>query len=193
VTTNPIFVAIGSALLLKESVPRRVILGILVSFAGSIVIGWQDFQVAGDALTGDVLALAGAMAATSYLLVGRSLREKVDLTAYVFLVYSGAALCLVVTMFALGEPPVGYSTRTYLMFAALAIGPQIFGHTAINWCVRRISASVVAVAILGEPIVSAIAGWLILDESLSLAQLQGGVLILLGVYLATRTDQRAEG
>ena len=73
----------------------------------------------------------------------------------------------------------------------MAFGPQLLGHTAYNWTLRYVSAAVVAVAILGEPVGASILAYFILDERLTLLQVAGGALVLLGIYLALRTQRRA--
>jgi drug/metabolite transporter (DMT)-like permease len=51
-------------------------------------------------------------------------------------------------------------------------------------------AAFVAVTTLGEPIGSAILAYFILQEKPSLTMLLGGLLILIGIYLASRNSQR---
>jgi drug/metabolite transporter (DMT)-like permease len=70
----------------------------------------------------------------------------------------------------------------------LAVGPQLLGHTAFNWSLRHLSATFVAVSILGEPIGSALLAWLIFHESLAPVQLLGFLLILTGIVLAARAQ-----
>ena len=72
---------------------------------------------------GDLLALTGAVAGAFYLMIGRHLRGKISLTPYVFLVYSAAALFLVIAMLILdGIPPI-FPTQVY--FWLLLLGGQL--------------------------------------------------------------------
>ena len=71
---------------------------------------------------------------------------------------------------------------------ALALGPQLLGHTSFNWALRRLSATVVAVSILGEPIGSALLAWWLLDERFVPLQLAGFVVLLAGIFVAARAE-----
>ncbi|NCO31663.1 EamA family transporter, partial [bacterium] len=110
----------------------------------------------GKAFLGNFLALAGAWMVAGYLLIGRRLRAKMSLVPYIFVVYSIAAVALIVIMFASSETPLGYSPITYVWMLLLALVPQLIGHSTYNWALRYMPAALVAVTTLGEPIGSTI-------------------------------------
>ena len=186
VSTSPIFVGLASHFLLKERVSRQMFLGIAVSVLGGIIIGYGDFGLGTRELFGDLLALAGAVAVSGYLLIGRRLRPKLSLLSYIFLVYSTAAVSLIVLCLARGHPFAGYPTQTYLMFLLLAVVPQIIGHSSYNWALKYLPATFVGVGTLGEPVGSTILAYVILNEIPTLAKIGGGVLILAGIYISSR-------
>ena len=137
---------------------------------------------------GNFLALAGAWAVTGYLIIGRKLRAKMSLVPYIFLVYGISAIGLIVVMLAAGQSPLGFSASTYLWIFLLALIPQIIGHSIFNWALAYIPAALVAVTTLGEPVGSAILAFFILQETPSPIMIAGGVLILFGIYLASRNN-----
>jgi drug/metabolite transporter (DMT)-like permease len=188
VSINPVFVGLGARFLIGERLDRRLWLGIGVSVAGAILIGYGDIQVGGMALWGDLLALLGAMMASGYFLVGRRLRPKTDLLMYIFVVYSTAALVLLLLVFPARAEVFSYAPLTYLWLILMALGPQLLGHTMFNWALRYIPAASVAVVILGEPIGSSILAYFLLHEELTWLKLAGGALTLSGIYLAIRWD-----
>jgi len=166
--------------------------GILVSVAGGVVNGFGDFRVSGAALWGDLLALFGALTASAYFLIGRRLRPRVDLDAYVFAVYTVAALVLLCVTPLAGVPLWGFPPEQFVWLLLLALGPQLVGHSTLNWSLRYLSAGAVAVAVLGEPVGSALLAWWLLSEPLALSTTLGGGLILAGVYFALRAEMRAK-
>lgn len=184
VTTNPIFVGIFSALF-GERPSRELWQGIVLSVIGGVLIGWGDFALGGRALLGDALALLGAVAASAYLLAGRRMRLHGELLPYVALAYGTSALLLLVGTLALPAPklPGGID---WLWVALLALGPQLLGHTSLNWALRRIPASAVAVAILGEPVGAALWAYLVFGERIEALQGVGMALVLLGIARAMR-------
>ena len=191
VTINPIFVGLGMVVIFRERLHPLLVWGIALSVTGGILIGYSDFQVEGQALFGDALALLGAVFHSAYLLLGQRLRQRLDLLPYITAVYGMAALLVLGAALAAQQPFTGYAPATYLMMVLLALGPQLLGHTAYNWTLRYVSAAVVAVAILGEPVGASILAFFILGEGLTLLQAAGGGLVLVGIYLALRTQRRA--
>jgi len=190
VTTNPIFVGLGTRFILQERLGRTLLWGIALSVLGGALIGYTDFRVGPGELLGDLLALAGAVMASSYFLAGRRVRRQVGLLNYIFIVYSVAALLLLAIALASGQPLLGYPGFAYLFLFLLALGPQLLGHTMLNWALKYTSAATVAVAILGEPVGSTILAYFILSEGITPLKALGGLLILVGIYLASRAEDR---
>jgi len=194
VTTNPLWVALAAALLLGERPSRAAIAGIALSLTGTLVTFIADAGTVSpgrNPMLGNGLALIGAIAASGYLLVGRALRERVRLTLYIALAYGSAATLLGAAHAIGGVPLSGLSSMAWLLMAALALGPQLLGHTAFNYALRHLSATFVALAILGEPIGSALLAWLIFGEGFSAAQVAGFSLLLCGIFLAARAEGSA--
>jgi drug/metabolite transporter (DMT)-like permease len=130
----------------------------------------------------------GSLTVCGYLLIGRHLRKSVSLLPYIWLVYSSAAVALVAAAIFSGANLVGFSSTAWICLVGLAIGPQLFGHSAINWALKHVSASFIAIVILGEPIGSALLAWLIFGEQFAPLQLAGFAMLLAGIYLASRGE-----
>ena len=184
VTANPIFVAVASYLLFREKITARVLFGVIISIVGAVIIGYNNWQLGGTSLQGSILALLGAMAIAGYLLIGRRLRQNMGLLIYVFLTYTSAAVFLLITSFVRGASLTGYSGDTYLMFILLALIPQLLGHSALNWSLRYVPATMVTIAVLGEPVGATILAFFILKEVPAVIELVGGILILTGIAIA---------
>ena len=184
VTTHPILVGVGARLFLQERLSFNLILGIVLSVLGGGLIGYGDMALSKQALYGDGLALLGAVAASGYLMMGRVIRRDQDLLSYVFPVYSTAGLVLVILSLLFRKPFFGYSSTTYLLFFLLALIPQLIGHTTFNWALKYFPASMVAIAILGEPVGSTALAYFFLNEPLTPLKALGGILIFIGVVAA---------
>lgn len=185
VHVDPIFVALVSHFVLGEKVSRRVALGIGIAFLGASIIALGDLGVGGENLLGDALSLIGAIALGIYIMAGRRLRQKLDLTTYVTPVYAVSAIMLAFGSAVVGAPLTGYDSETILMFAAIALVPMIFGHTLYNWALKWISAPVVSISLLGEPVGASLLAFLILGESPSPLTLVGGAVTLAGILVCT--------
>ena len=199
VTTNPIWIALASWFFLRERPGTGLALGIACALGGSALIFLSDSQSAtladaatpSAALIGNLLALLGAVTVCGYLLIGRSLRSRLSLLPYIWLAYTSAALVLLLLALATGNPLTGFSGFAWLMLAGLALGPQLLGHSAVNWALKYVSASFIAVVILGEPIASALLAWFFFGEGFAALQLAGFALLLIGIYLAAKNEKAA--
>ncbi len=190
VSTNPLWVGLISVLLLRERLSWPTLLGIGLTLAGTILIGLSDStsSSAPNPTLGNTLALIGAAAGSGYLLIGRNLRRHMSVLAYIWLVYSAAAVVLLIWALLAGQSLFGLPPGAYLLILGLAIGPQLLGHTSFNYALSTLSATFVAVAILGEPLGSAILALLVFGETFAPLQLGGFVLLLLGIVIAARGE-----
>lgn len=181
VTASPIFVAVASYFLWREKLTVRIIGGIAISIVGAVVIGFGNWEMGAGSLLGAGLALGGSMAVAGYLLIGRRLRQNMGLLSYIFLTYLSAAVILLVVAFASGQRLTGYPGITYLWFVLLALVPQLLGHSSLNWALRFVPATMVTIAVLGEPAGATALAFFILKETPSWVEIAGGVLILTGI------------
>ena len=89
-----------------------------------------------------------------------------------------------------GTPLTGFPAKTWLLFVAMAVVPQMLGHTVFNYLLKEVEATVVAISIMGEPVGSTILALAILGETPPWTALAGGVLILAGIYVAVTAQAR---
>ena len=195
VNTQPVVVALLSALWLREAPTRRQWMGIAIAMVGALVVASPDFAADSAAasahpraLLGDMLSLVGAVTAAIYFVVGRRLRVTLDLWAYVGLVYGACFLVLLGLVSATNAPLVPQPPRELALFAALALGPMLIGHTGMNWALKHAPAYVVNLTLLGEPIGATIIAAMLpgIREIPGPATFVGGAIVLGGVLLAAR-------
>ncbi len=205
VSTGPLWVALLSPLFLKERLSPSAFVGLALALIGGTLIAlsgactWDqgiscakiDQVLAGHGVRGDLLALAGAWAITGYLMIGRRLRARIELIPYIFLVYSAAAISLLIVLWILRVPVLGFTPITYVWLVLLALVPQLIGHSTYNWALRFLPAAIVAVTTLGEPIGSATLAYFLLHEQPTIMILVGGALVLAGIYIAVRPRPKA--
>jgi drug/metabolite transporter (DMT)-like permease len=197
VQSQPVFVAVGAWALLDERVTRKTVVGILVALVGMALLsgGGALFGAALGGprpLYGNGLALLGALCYTVYVLAGRSLRQRFPLLPYVIVVYTVCAAVLLVATVARGHPLLGYETREWILFAGMAVGPGLFGHTVVNWALAHVESSVVSVSLVGEPVGSTILAAFLLAEIPTATTVVGGAVVLAGIYV-TATARRRDG
>ncbi len=192
VTSHPLLVGLISHFALRERLAARASTGILLGFVGVVAIAFVDSSVSGESLAGDVLAFLGGVMAGFYFLLGRTIRQRVPLLGYALVVYASAAAFLAMFAVGLGEglAPVGDLPRELVLFLAMALIPQIGGHTLYNWALRWVPAPVVSLSLVGEPIGSSLLAWALLAQvpNNAPAVAAAGVLALVGIYLAASAE-----
>lgn len=183
VTLQPLFSMIGGYFLVKERFTKGAIIGCLIAISGSIVIGWQDFQISGEALYGDILAFIAAGIITAYFFISQHVRKDVSLIPYSVISYGSSACFLGIFAYMQNESFIHYSTQTWLCFTGLAFVATILGQTIFNWLLKWMSATVISMSILGETIGTCILAYFILNEAISIQQALGISIIFIGLAL----------
>lgn len=112
VTLQPLFSMIGGYFLFKERFTRGAVIGCLIAISGSIVIGWQDFKISGEALYGDILAFIAAGIITAYFFISQYVRKDLSLIPYSIISYGSSACFLGVFAYMQNESFIHYSTQT---------------------------------------------------------------------------------
>ncbi|TWT05878.1 DMT family transporter [Planomicrobium sp. CPCC 101079] len=183
VTLQPLFAFAGTYFFFKESISLKALFSGGITILGSVLIGYGDFRISGTALFGDMLALIACALITVYLLFGQNVRKRLSLITYTFVVYSVSTITLFFYIIAKGESFGPYPASEWMWFLLLAIIPNLLGHTLFNWSLKWVSTNVISIAILFEPVGAAILAFFILGELLTISQIIGGSIVIIGILL----------
>jgi drug/metabolite transporter (DMT)-like permease len=194
VNLQPVIVAAGSAVWLAERPATRQWVGVVLAVAGACVVGLGDSFLLGPStpgrrpMLGNALALLGAITAALYYLAGRRLRAVLDLWPYTTLVYGTCFIVLWLCALVADAPLWPVRGRELGVYAALAAGPMLLGHTGMNWALRHLPAYVVNLTVLGEPVGATLLAWWLpaIGEPPTVAVVLGGGLVLVGAIRAAR-------
>lgn len=201
VATVPLWVALASPFLLGETLSHGLKIGIGLAFVGAVVIGLSDvlmldngriaFNIAPTAdasnpLLGNLLALTGAIAAATYMIIGRRLRQGLSLLSYTTVVYGMAAVTLVIGTIIARQSMFGFNPPVFLLFLAMALIPQLIGHSSFNWALNFLPAAFVSIAAISEPVGASVLAILFFQEFPGPVAIVGSVLILVGVVMSSR-------
>ncbi|WP_094546788.1 DMT family transporter [Rubricoccus marinus] len=182
VTMSPLFIAILGTLFFRERPGVRAWLAILMGVAGAVLIGLADARggVFPRALLGNSLALGAAFAISLYLLVGRSVRQRLGFAAYFFPL--NVVVLGLVTLVALASGvslAVGWPTLGLCL--VMALGPGLLGHGAFAYSVKYIPAATLGLLSLLEPLVSAVLAVFLFKEFPLPLAIVGMVVVLVSI------------
>ena len=180
VATQPVWqglIALGQG----RRLPRSGWVGIGLAVCGAALATGADLGTSGTAVAGDLLAVAGGMAAAVYTALGERARVRLSTTTYTTVCYSVCAVTLLIGCLLAGVRLGGYDPRTWLAILALVVGAQLLGHSMFNYALHRISATTVSVLILLEVPAAALLAWAWLGQLPRPAALPGLALVVAGV------------
>ena len=183
VTMQPLFAFLGTYIFFKEKVTLKTLLTGSIAIIGSVLISWGDFRISGTAFYGDILAIIACALVTGYLLFGQDVRQRLSLVTYTMVVYSISTMTLFTYIIIKGESFGPYPMTNWIWFLLLAIIPNLLGHNLFNWSLKWVSANVISIAILFEPVGAAILAIIVFNEYLTITQIMGGVIVIIGIML----------
>jgi drug/metabolite transporter (DMT)-like permease len=186
--TAPIFVAILSALLLKEPIRSRQWVGIGVTIVGIAILTGLEPEMDWRMAFGDLLALLSAITFGFYSVAGRYERDRYPLFVYASRVYGAAALWLLPPALLVipSMPPESWGWQQIGSVFALGIGSLAFGHTLYNAALRRLPATHVNIIASQEVTGGIILTWLVFGETPTPNSVVGALVTLLGIILFLR-------
>lgn len=186
VTIHPVLLIIAEQGIFKIKFPRVVWVGVLISFAGSIYLGYVDglesTQAFPDALFGDFLAFSAAVVFAIYFLISRKVRQQSTWLGYVSPIYFWSFItCFVVGLIL--QVDFLLPKEAMIVVFGMAIGPQIMGHGAMNYAVKYVSPTILSTTILVEPILATLFGMYFFSEFPTFLAYMAMLIIISGVVI----------
>lgn len=183
VTATPLMLAVIALVRGQDRPSRRTFIAAIVAAVGAAIIGFGDARESGwGALSGDLLALLGALAMAVYLLVVRDLGKVPAFAFSGIAALSGAATLAIVVLaiapFTTLTPP---DEQAFFFIALAALIPQVIGHGALTWALDRATPTEVGLATAVEPVLSTLLAWWVFAEQPTLVVGVGASLTLLAV------------
>ncbi len=188
VNTTPLFVLLLSPAISGEARNPRMLLGILLGFGGAALLPISTGLGGGSPL-GAILAILGAVAWAGYALVGKRLATRLPLLKYLALTYGAATIVLILLAVANGDSLLPPDQGTLLALIALALIPQLVGHSLLNHSIRRLPTGVVSLAVLLEPVFATLLAAIFLSELPPTAVYWAAPLILGGIAISTQQER----
>ncbi|MCS6835023.1 MAG: DMT family transporter [Anaerolineae bacterium] len=195
INSGPIWVALMEYIFLKTRFAGSIYLSLGIALIGGLLIAISGFSAesaahGGNIMLGNLLALVASVMGSTYLILGRSVRQKVSLLPYIWIVYGSGGLVALIVVILNGTPIFGYGLDGYFWILMVAIVPQLIGHSMFNFALGYMPATLVA---LSGQVISFTAGVLaffLFNEAPTLLELIGSLIIVGGVILAIRAQSQ---
>jgi drug/metabolite transporter (DMT)-like permease len=188
--TAPLWVALGTWLILKQQLSRDFWRGLVVTLTGAGLILGTDFILHPRFGLGDVMAIFTGFFYGGYYLFTEKSRLHFDPVSHTWLVGVGASFTLFIVNLALGNALTGFDSGTWLVFLATAVVSQLIGYMALAYALGHLPASIVAPTMILQPVVTTLLAIPLLGETPTIWQGIGGLIALTGIYRVNRSYQQ---
>lgn len=187
---QPVFVAIGASIFLREHIELRVKIGIVCAVIGGLIVGSGDLlTVTKTALIGDFLALTSALMISLYFVAGRALRQHLDIIPYLVVVYGSSAIAVAIISLLSRAPLTISSSKGLAHLLALGLVSTTIGHGIFNWALKYVNASTVSLVMLASPVAETVWVYLFLGQIPAVTSIIGGIIVIIGTVLAMNGEK----
>ena len=159
VALQPIF----AALFVKQRgghIPSSVWSGMLVAYAGVLLVSGVDLQLSMRSFLGDIASLISAALAAIYMMLGSHAQRTLETTVYTTICYATCGAVSFLAALIAGFELFSFPAREWWLLLGLIIGAQILGHTMFNSALKRVSPAIVSLIVFFEvPVSALLAAW----------------------------------
>ena len=182
-----IFVTLAAWIFLRQRPSGVFLAGLAAALAGVALLVHTSLAFSARGAIGDALGVVTAMFYAGYILAVKALRDRGETTLYLMAVTSTiTAIFLFPAALASGEEMLPQSAFGWWMLVGIALVSHAAGQGLIAYALASLPAAFSSVSLLSQPVMAALFAWLLLSESLVPLQVLGGLVVLVGIYLAGR-------
>jgi len=187
----PLWVSLFAILILRDRYSGMFWIGLILVLSGAwFVTGVRLNDFSAFSIRGEGFAILSSFFYAGYFIISQRALSQFDVVRYLLISSAAALAVLLVIILISGFSIVGYSKETFMVFLIAGLFSQLGGYFCINYALRHIPAPVVSTWLILQPVMTAILAVRFQSEALGLEKLLGGLLVLVGVYLANRSKKQ---
>lgn len=194
ITAVPVFTLAAALVFKEERVTAMKVAGISLAAAGAlVVVGGEGFGGTTKSLIGDVLIIGNSLSYALFLVLSKPDMARLSPTRVIARMFGIAA----VLMLPIAAVPMMHlhwraiPPGAWLSLAFVIAGPTITAYLLNAWALAHTDSSLVAAYTYLQPVMTVILAAMFLGERIRAAALVAGVLIFMGVWLASRAARIA--
>src|SRR5579862_2593757 len=178
-----------------EKISTVKAIGVGICVVGAAVLasesGMEGFGT--GALKGDLITFVSVVGYAAYAVIAKPVVGKYDTVTMNFFMFMTAAILLapwaLVEAWRLDWGAVGW--QGWAGMAYMGICSSVLGYMIYYWALKHMEASRLAATTYIEPVLAIVLGVIFVGEHVTARSMAGGLLILLGVYVAERHGKEA--
>lgn len=189
-TIQPVLVLFVAPKMFGERLRPRQILYSSCALAGVLVVVLAAASTSGAHLSGDLLSVANVTIWTSYFVLSKKRRlAGVHSWSFLSAVFIWSAVVVLPYGFMFSNDLGDMTNGDWGRIIAMAVGPGVVGHGLMTWAQSHVDVTLASLLGLMSPVISTALAWAILDQSLTLWQSGGAVVVLVSLAFLVR-EQR---
>jgi drug/metabolite transporter (DMT)-like permease len=183
-TLAPVWVVLGSGLILGEHVERKVLLGLALCLAGAAALIGDTWSAVPERLDGDLYGVATSVFFGAYFLAVRRARRVYGSGRTLLLSSLVTAFVLLIEALIIEAQAWPLTLAGVAALLALALVSHAGGQGLLAFALGHLPAAFSALVIFLEAVAAACFGWIILGESVGAIQGLGALAIFMGIAVA---------
>lgn len=184
-----LLLAIYGIYLARQLPPPMQVIAIVLAFAGSALLMGQSFELSPQHLQGDLLSLLAGLFYTLYLLAMIRVRETTESWSSLALASASAAIFLLIAAWVAGEQII---PTNWVPLLILALSSQVLGQGFLTYALPHFSPLIIGLALLLQPALSALAGWIAFEEAMTPLDYVGGAMVMAALVLVRLADGKSK-
>jgi len=186
----PLWVGIGAFLFFKERQTSKFWIGLLIALIGVTFLMIQDLYQPNGIFKGLILGLFAGMFYASFMLLTQIGRRYLNTISYLFISSLATTIFLGIIVLFQDFEFVGYTPKAWTLFIIMGIMIQAGAWFFINFAQGYLPASLVSATLLAQPVLAGIIAFVMLGEELTIWQIIGGIIVVVGIYTVHFAKQK---
>lgn len=181
--TDALFLALFMVISRREKYGIAACIGLFVTISGGAIITLSNGIGERTSFYGNIMAVLCAALLAAYSFIGAGVRKECSTTAYTFIVYGTAAVVLNIMVGFSKYTYFGYGKINYLTALGMAVFASLLGHSLLNWALKDISPTLLAMIKVLQPIFCTIWAYLFFTEIPSVNMFIGALIVIAGIFI----------
>lgn len=179
----PVWVGLLSFLIFKKRSGVLFWIGTLIAIIGMVVLVGYEHILHLEINAGILLATLASLFYAIYIIITKSIMERIDLFSFMFYSMLGASVFLLLLNGLMGNNIVDYSLNVWLCFIGMGLLCQLTGWLTINYSLRYLESTKVAITLLSQTVFAGLLAAFLLSEKLDMNEIIGSIIVLAGIAI----------
>lgn len=179
----PVWVGLMSFVLFRKRSGILFWTGTLVAIAGMVILVGYQHILHLDLNAGILLATLASLFYATYIMITKNIMAGIDVFTFMFYSMLGSSVFLLLVSYLMGSSIAGFSLNVWLCFVGMGLICQLSGWLTINYSLRYLESTKVAVALLSQTVFAGILAAFLLNEKLTANEIIGSVIVLAGITI----------